>query len=162
MLGATKAHRILALRAAVGAVGEIRGWWNTTVRFGRFDRLFPRTHVRAQIAVLSAAAAAHHDAQALPRQRAYHLFRLVHSREIELVEPMLDIGSLVVPETEDHAFELLDAIAALDPKIRVTAAQGPIKLGEVRRLQHHFESELAAAYLAAARQNTVVVPYYEG
>lgn len=142
-------------------LGEIRGWWSSSVRHRRLDLLFPRTHVLAQIGTLVAVAARHHDGQALPRQKAYHLFRLAPSREIELADPTLDLSVLRVPDTEDEALAMLDQIA-IGASSTFDNPTGPLRLGEVRRLQHAFEPELAACYRAAARAGTVVVPYYEG
>ncbi len=153
---------IVALRLAVGILGERHAWWATHFADAgaqrSIDILFPRSAARAVAESLTEAARRVHDAKLGPN--TFHLFRLPAAIE----DALLDFQAMPEPVASqatidaERAREQLAAAGA--PPRTVTA--GPLNLGRSSRLQQDatFRS-IGSIYLAAADRGMLTLPYFD-
>jgi hypothetical protein len=157
------AHQLLELRAAVGALGELTGWWQSEFASAAarhsLGRLFPRTADRAALESTARAAQLRHDA--VLNVSSYHLFRLPEALESELADLLASGAQLprLADDVESAAIAVLERLGA---KSNVEASVGPVCLGSARRLGTKAGiRELAGAYLVAARGKHAIFPYFD-
>lgn len=153
---------IAITRLLVGALGERMGWWPS--RFTdpaaqrTFEKLFPRTPVRAALESVSAVARRDHDQRFGPRQA--HLFRLPDHLEDRVA------AWLASPEA-DLAWppgDVAGVRAALAPLSRPfdPAGQGQVSLGRPTRLaRREALEEIVGCYLASADRGDRSIPFFE-
>lgn len=153
---------IAAARLLVGALGERVGWWPS--RFTdptaqrTFEKLFPRTPVRAALESVSAVARRDHDQRFGPRET--HLFRLPDHLEDRvaawLASPEANLGW---PPSD-----LAGVRAALAPFSREfdPGGQGQVSLGRPTRLaRREALEEIVGCYLASAERGDCSIPFFE-
>jgi hypothetical protein len=157
-------HGFIALRAAVGFLGQVEKWWacqflgSTGPRM--LQTIFPRTANQAALRSAMQAAALHHD-KALGKRGICHLFRLPVAVEerISVAMDQLDTNawSELVVTSKETAFGILKQLAPSTISIQ----PGPVQVGTIGRIATwQSAEELALHYHAAFSSSIVCIPYF--
>ena len=157
--------QFIQLRLAVGYLGQRKqsSWWDcdlldqTGIRF--LQTTFPRTAIAAGYRATTEAACRTHD-QSLGRMGRYHLFRLPPEIEdqVELCAGRMNWETLLLQiGTPDSALAGLNELA----EARITAPEGPVQIGVVRKLLTPVSiQEIAAHYHSAFISGIRCFPYF--
>jgi hypothetical protein len=156
----------IALRAAVGFLGQSEKWWNCkfleSVGPRMLQTIFPRTSHQAAHRSAIQAGSLHHD-KALGQRGISHLFRLPADVEEALsshTESFTDKHwSALFLENKEQALDSLRKRCSAEIKV----SPGPVQIGTIGQvLTHKSTEELAMHYHSAFIQQVQCLPYFGG
>lgn len=155
---------LIALRVAVGFLGQLEKWWNCkfleSIGPRMLQTIFPRTSHQAALRSAIQAGSLHHD-KALGQRGISHLFRLPVDVEEALstrTESYTDkhLAGLFF-ENKDQALNSLRKRCSDEIKV----SPGPVQIGTLGQvLTLKATEELAMHYYSAFTQQVQCLPYF--
>ena len=156
----------IALRAAIGYLGQSEKWWNCeflgTIGLKMLRTIFPRTYNQASLLSVIQAASLHHD-RTLGQRGVNHLFRLPLDVEERINN---EINSFKEQDWKDLACnnkeQAMDVLKKLSSSV-IKVDAGPVQIGTIGRLvSRQSIDELAMHYHSAFIQQVQCLPYFGG
>jgi hypothetical protein len=157
-------HGFIALRAAVGFLGQVEKWWACQflgpVGPRMLQTIFPRTAYQAALRSAIQAAALHHD-KALGKRGVCHLFRLPIAVEERIAIAMSQMDTNAWSELSVTNKDTALAILKQFEPSTISVQSGPVQVGTVGRLvTRQSLEELALHYHAAFTSGIACIPYF--
>lgn len=154
----------IALRVAIGYLGQLQKWWNCqflgTTGLKMLQAIFPRTCNQAALHSVIQAASLHHD-RALGQRGVNHLFRLPLDVEERINNQMNAFKEQDWKDLScDNKEQAMDVLKRFSSSV-IKVDSGPVQIGTIGRLvSRQSVDEIAMHYHAAFTQQVVCLPYF--